>query len=220
MSSSINLEAMRQEHLHFVTRLSAAGLREVLQQLPTDSQPQLWDRTKVFDLTIEGKRYVIAGGEYRQQRDLARRNARLEKAEKELKRLAAVRRKKPNAQKLASQVGRALQRLKAHKYFQYWVDQDGKLQFHRNEQLIQAEQQLDGLYLLYTSLEPAQGSKEGVLGHYKNLKCIEDAFCQLKTYLEVRPVFHTRPDRARNVRLCFIVYWLCARVAIELRLKA
>jgi transposase len=221
MSSSINLEAMRQEHLHFVTRLSAASLREVVQQLPTDSQPQLWDRTKVFDLTIEGKRYVIAGGEYRQQRDLARRNARLEKAEKELQRLATVRRKKPNAQKLASQAGRALQRLKAHKYFQYWVDQDGKLQFHRNEQLIQAEQQLDGLYLLYTSLEPAQGSKEGVLGHYKNLKCIEDAFCQLKTYLEVRPIFHTRPDRVRNhVRLCFIAYWLCARLAIEWRAKA
>ena len=80
-----------------------------------------------------------------------------------------------------SQAGRALQRLKAHKYFQYRVDQDGKLQFHRNEQLIQAEQQLDCLYLLYTSLEPAQGSKEGILSHYKNLKCIEDAFCQLKT---------------------------------------
>ena len=25
--------------------------REVVQQLPTDSQPQLWDRTKVFDLS-------------------------------------------------------------------------------------------------------------------------------------------------------------------------
>jgi hypothetical protein len=34
--------------------------------------------------------------------------------------LAAVRRKKPNPQKLASQAGRALQRLKAHKYFHYW----------------------------------------------------------------------------------------------------
>jgi transposase len=221
MSSSFNLEAMREEHLDFVTRLSAASLREVLQQLPTESQPQLWDRTKVFDLTVDGRRYVIAGGEYRQQRDLARRNARLEKAEKELKRLAAVRRKKPHAQKLVSQAGRALQRLKAHKYFQYWVDQDGKLQFHRNEQLIQAEQQLDGLYLLHTSLEPAQSNKEAVLSHYKNLKCVEDAFCQLKTYLEVRPIFHTRPDRVRNhVRLCFLAYWLCARLAIEWRAKA
>ena len=57
---------------------------------------------KVLELSVEGKRYVIAGGEYRQKRDFARRTARLEKAERELQRLAAVRRKKPNPQKLAS----------------------------------------------------------------------------------------------------------------------
>ena len=87
MSSTLNLEAMRQEELHFVTRLSSATLRELIAELPQDAQPQLWDRTKLMELTVEGKRYVIAGGEYRQKRDFARRTARLEKAERELKRL-------------------------------------------------------------------------------------------------------------------------------------
>jgi transposase len=220
MSSALNLETMRKEDLHFVTRLSSTSLRELVAQLPRDMQPQLWDRTNLLELTVEGKRYVIAGGEHRQQRDLARRRARLEKAERELKRLAAVRRKKPNPQKLASQAGRALQRLKAHKYFQYWIDEQGKLLYHKNHELIQAEQSLDGLYLLHTSLEPAQCSKEQVLGNYKNLQTVEEAFCQLKSYLEVRPVFHWRPDRVRNhVRLCFIAYWLCARLSIEWRAK-
>jgi transposase len=220
MSSALNLETMRKEDLHFVTRLSSTSLRELVAQLPRDMQPQLWDRTNLLELTVEGKRYVIAGGEHRQQRDLARRRARLEKAERELKRLAAVRRKKPNPQKLASQAGRALQRLKAHKYFQYWIDEQGKLLYHKNHELIQAEQSLDGLYLLHTSLEPAQCSKEQVLGNYKNLQTVEEAFCQLKSYLELRPVFHWRPDRVRNhVRLCFIAYWLCARLSIEWRAK-
>jgi len=125
MSSTLNLEAMRKEDLHFVTRLSTATLREVVAQLPQEDQPQSWDRTKLTELTLEGKHYVIAGGVYRQQRDFARRSARLEKAQKELKRLAAVRRRKPDAQKLATQAGRALQRLKAHKYFRYWVDEKG-----------------------------------------------------------------------------------------------
>jgi transposase len=220
MSSIINLEAIRQEELHFVTRLSASTLRELITHLPQDTQPQLWDRTKLLELSVEGKRYVIAGGEYRQKRDLARRTARLEKAERELKRLAAVRRKKPNPQKLASQVGRKLQQLKAHKYFQYQVDEQGQLQYHRNDELIQSEQGLDGLYLLHTNLEAAQCAKEQVLGNYKNLLAVEDAFCQLKSYLEVRPVFHWRPDRVRNhVRLCFIAYWLCAKLANEWRAK-
>jgi transposase len=220
MSSTLNLEAMGEEHLHFVTRLSAATLSEVIAQLPYDMQPQLWDRTNLIELTLEDKRYVIAGGEHRQQRDSARRRARLEKAELELQRLAAVRRKKTNPQKLASQAGRALQRLKAHKYFQYWVDEQGKLQYEKNDELIQTEQSLDGLYLLHTSLEPAQCAKEQVLGNYKKLLVVEEAFCQLKSYLEVRPVFHWRPDRVRNhVRLCFLAYWLCARLANEWQAK-
>jgi hypothetical protein len=62
--------------------------------------------------------------------------------------------------------------------------------------------------------------QEQVLGNYKNLLAVEDAFCQLKSYMEVRPVFHWRPDRVRNhVRLCFIAYWLCAKLAHEWRLK-
>src|SRR5246500_2674933 len=178
MSSTLNLEAMRKEELHFVTRLSSTTLRELIAQLPQDAQPQLWDRTKLMELSVEGKRYVIAGGEYRQKRDCARRTARLKKAERELKRLAAVRRKKPNPQKLASQVGRKLQQLKAHKYFQYQVDEQGQLQYQKNDELIRSEQNLDGLYLLHTDLEATQCAKEQVLGNYKNLLAVEDAFCQ------------------------------------------
>jgi hypothetical protein len=38
--------------------------------------------------------------------------------------------------------------------------------------------------------------------------------------MEIRPIYHWRPDRVRNhVRLCFIAYWLCARLAIEWRAK-
>src|SRR6266446_2189279 len=130
---------------------------------------ELEDRQQLLDITHQGKRYVIAGGKWRQQRDEERRAARLEKAQKELKRLAAVKRKRVNAQKLSSQVGRALQRLKAHKYFAYQVD------------------------------EP---------------------FCQIKSYLEVRPIFHWRADRVVNhVRLCFLAYWLSARLGKEWRAK-
>ena len=59
-----------------------------------------------------------------------------------------------------------------------------------------------------------------MLGNYKNLLVVEEAFCQLKSYLEVRPIFHWRPDRVRNhVRLCFLAYWLCARLATEWQTK-
>jgi transposase len=221
MSSRVNLEAMDQAHLKYVTRLSVATLHSLLEELPKDRQLELGDRQQVLDVTHQGKRYVIAGGKWRQQRDQERRAARLEKAEKELKRLAAVKRKKVNAQKLSSQAGRALQRLKAHKYFNYEVGGQGQLKWSRKAELIQQEEQTDGWFLLHTNQSVPECSAEQTLGHYKGLLEVEEAFCQIKSYLEVRPVFHWRGDRVINhVRLCFLAYWLSARLGKEWRAKA
>jgi transposase len=220
MSSRVNLEAVETLELKYVTRLSAATLDQLLEQLPADQSPELWDRTQVMEIVREGKRYVIAGGPWRQQRDQQRRQARLAKAEAKLQRIAAVKRKKVDAQKLASQVGRALQRLKAHKYFEYSVDPQGKLQWSRRADSIRAETIRDGLYLLATNTSAQQVPATGVLAHYKNLLEVEDAFCHLKSYLGVRPVFHRRPDRVRNhVRICFIAYWLSAKLELQWRQK-
>ena len=119
MSSEINLEALTDAKLGFVTRLSAPTLQSLVAQLPVDKQMELGDRKKLLEITHQGKRYVIAGGQWREQRDQQRRQCRIDKGSKELTRLAAVQRKKVDVQKLVSQAGRALQRLKAHKYFTY-----------------------------------------------------------------------------------------------------
>lgn len=220
MSSKINLEAMEEQKLRYVTRLGASLLEELLGELPADQSPELWDQTRVMEIVREGKRYVIAGGPWRQQRDQQRRQARLAKAEEQLKRVAAVKRKKPNPQKLASQVGRMLQRLKAHKYFDYTVDERGQLQWSRRVELIKSEAMRDGLYLLGTNASAQEIPDDGVVSHYKNLLEVEDAFCHLKDYLRVRPVFHHRPDRVRNhVRICFLAYWLAAKLERQWRQK-
>lgn len=220
MSSEINLDALTEAKLGFVTRLSAPTLQNLLAQLPADKQMELGDRKKLLEITHQAKRYVIAGGQWREQRDQERRQSRMDKGCAELKRLAAVKRKKVDAQKLASQAGRALQRLKAHKYFTYHVDSNGQLQWERKEDLIAAEAQQDGWYLLHTNEPVEKCSTQQVLDHYKGLLDIEEAFCELKSYMEVRPVYHWRPDRVINhVRLCFLSYWISARLGGEWRAK-
>jgi transposase len=220
MSSKVNLEAIEALKLQYVTRLGAAALEQLLAQLPAEQSPDLWDRAQVLEIVRAGKRYVIAGGAWRQQRDQQRRQARLAKAEAELKRIAAVKRRQANAQKLASQVGRALQRLKAHKYFDYSVDAQGQLRWRRRAEAIRAETRRDGLYLLGTNTTAEHVPAAGVLAHYKNLLEVEDAFCHLKSYLGARPVFHRRPDRVRNhVRICFLAYWLSAKLELQWRQK-
>jgi len=174
----------------------------------------------IVSATHKDKRYVIAGGPWRQQRDQDRRQSRITKAEAELKRLAAIKRKKVDPQKLASQVGRRLQQLKAHKYFTYQVEAGGQLRWQRKEELITRESQQDGWYLLHTNEPVDRCTGQQVLAHYKGLLDVEEAFCELKSYLEVRPVYHYRPDRVINhVRLCFLAYWLSARLGREWRAK-
>lgn len=218
MSSRVNLEAMSAERLEFVTRLSSARFAALLDQLPADEQPELGDRQDLMEIHHAGKRYVMAGGPWRQQRDEQRRQSRMAKAEVELTRLAAKKRRKVDVQKLASQVGRMLERRKAHKYFSYQVDEAGQLQWERKTEVVTQEQRIDGWYLLHTNSAADKTSPAQVLEHYKGLLEIEDAFCQLKSHLEVRPVFHWRPDRVRNhVRICFLAYWLSARLGREWR---
>jgi transposase len=220
MSSRLNLEAMTQAKLGYVTRLSAATLQTLVAELALDKQLELGGHQQLLEITHQGKRYVIAGGPWRQQRDQGRRQSRIAKAEAELKRLAAVQRKKVDPQKLASQVGRSLQRLKAHKYFTYQVEAGGQLRWGRKEDLIAQEAQQDGWYLLHTNEITERCTAEQVLAHYKGLLDVEEAFCELKSYLEVRPVHHRRPDRVVNhVRLCFLAYWLSARLGGEWRAK-
>jgi hypothetical protein len=220
MSSQLNLAALTEAKLAFVTRLSTATLQTLVAELGLEKQLELGDDQRLLEVSQQGKRYVIAGGPWRQQRDQERRQSRLAKAETELRRLAAVKRKQTDPQKLASQVGRSLQRLKAHKYFTYQVDAAGRLQWARKDDLITQEAQQDGWYLLHTN-EPAERcTGEQVLAHYKGLLDVEEAFCELKSYLEVRPVHHRRPDRVINhVRLCFLAYWLSARLGGEWRAR-
>jgi Transposase DDE domain len=220
MSSRINLEAMTEAKLGYVTRLSAATLQTLVAELALEKQLELGDRQQLLEISHQGRRYVIAGGPWRQQRDQDRRQSRLAKAEAELKRLAAVKRKKVDLQKLASQVGRSLQRLKAHKYFIYQIQAGGQLRWERKEELIAQEAQQDGWYLLHTNEPTDRCTADQVLAHYKGLLEVEEAFCELKSYLEVRPVHHRRPDRVVNhVRLCFLAYWLSARLGGEWRAK-
>src|SRR4030095_13333252 len=94
------------------------------------------------------------------------------------------------------------------------------LQWSRRTELIEAEGIRDGLYLLGTNANSQQIPSQGVVQHYKNLLEVEDAFCHLKSYLRVRPVFHWRPNRVRNhVRICFLAYWLSAKLEMQWRQK-
>ena len=126
MKSRWNLEMLTGMELEHVSRSTQAKLQEIVRRLPEDRQLWLTDRTRIWEIEHQGVRYVIAGGEWRVPWDREKRQSRIEAGEEELRQIAKATRKGADRALLGSRVGRALQRLQAHKYFQYGVDAKGR----------------------------------------------------------------------------------------------
>ena len=106
-------------------------------------------------------------------------------------------------------VGRDVSRKKVDKHFLIEVT-DEDIRWSRRQEKIDAEAQLDGIYVIRTSLEAsAIGAGEAVEA-YQSLAQVERAFRSLKTtQLALRPIFVYTEDHVRgHVFLCLLAYYL------------
>jgi hypothetical protein len=95
------------------------------------------------------------------------------------------------------------------KHFMMTIDDD-RFSFERNKESIAAEEALDGIYVIRTSVSEEVLDSEQVVRSYKTLSKVERAFRSLKTVdLKVRPIYHWSPDRVRaHVFLCMLAYYV------------
>ena len=100
-------------------------------------------------------------------------------------------------------VGREANRRKVEKHFRITVCDDN-LTWERDQAKIAAEAQLDGIYIVRTSLSAEAISAHDAVYAYKSLAQIERAFRNCKiSRLEVRPVYVYSAERVRaHVFLC------------------
>ena len=106
-------------------------------------------------------------------------------------------------------VGRDVSRKKVDKHFAIEVTDD-EIRWSRKQDKINAEAQLDGIYVIRTSLQSsALGAPEAVEA-YKSLAHVERAFRSLKTaQLAVRPIFVYSEDHVRgHILLCMLAYYV------------
>ncbi len=104
---------------------------------------------------------------------------------------------------------RGISRKKVDKHFAIEVT-DAEIRWSRKQDKINAEAQLDGIYVIRTSLQSsALGAPEAVEA-YKSLAHVERAFRSLKTaQLAVRPIFVYSEDHVRgHILLCLLAYYV------------
>jgi hypothetical protein len=168
------------------------------------------------------RRFVLCHNPEQADRDRAQREQQLAGVQAELERIAGLRAKAATtAAGVGSGRGRRRQQpqdhlkaecaLRDHPALGRWLRQTpgGRLVIDRAK--VKAEARLDGKFLLSTS-DPDLSAEDVALG-YKNLLEAERAFRDLKTTLELRPVFHRLEHRIRaHVLLCWLAL-LLVRVA-------
>jgi len=110
---------------------------------------------------------------------------------------------------IALKVGRVLNHYKMAKHFALTIA-DGQFSWARQQESIQREAQLDGLYVIRTSEPEPEMSAPDTVRHYKSLAQVEQAFRCLKGFdLRIRPIHHRTADHVRaHVFLCLLAYYV------------
>ncbi len=222
-SSDANLDYLRRAGGHWIAgEKMRDGSPDAQAALSRQGRYQsVRDNLRVKEVRLDddtGKRWIVCHNPFEAERDAAQRTAALERIETELERIRAGRAR--DANKPRSKTGRrpsdeshrlAECALRDHPSLGRWLRQTptGRLVIDRAK--VAAEERLDGKYLLSTS-DPDLSAEDVALG-YKNLLEAERGFRDLKSTLELRPVFHRIEPRIRaHVLLCWLAL-LLIRVA-------
>lgn len=114
-----------------------------------------------------------------------------------------------SAAQIGQKVGKVINRHKVGKHFQTTIA-DGQFSYQRDNDAIEQEAALDGLYIIRTSESAQALPAEEAVRSYKNLAQVERVFRTLKGVdLAVRPIHHRTEDRVRaHIFLCALAYYL------------
>jgi transposase len=168
------------------------------------------DNLRVKDILVgdgdAAKRFIVCHNPAEAERDKTARDETIQRLQAELDRIQAARAKAKTAKARQAHT-KAECALREHPTLGRYLRQtpSGRLRIDRAK--ITAEQRLDGKYLLSTS-DPDLSAEDVALG-YKNLLEAERGFRDLKTTLELRPVFHRLEHRIRaHVLICWLALLL------------
>jgi transposase len=106
-------------------------------------------------------------------------------------------------------VGKVLNAYKVGKHFRTKIE-DGKFAWERNEESIEREAVLDGIYVIRTSESRERLSARDAVRQYKSLSQVEHLFRTLKGIdIRVRPIRHWTEPRVRaHIFLCMLAYYV------------
>jgi transposase len=195
--------------LNTISALTHRQIKELLERKVI--QVDMFDEKEIMEVVDPeepGRRYCLCRNPKSATREALTRKSLLEVTRKALDRIARSKRKS-STEKIAARVGKVLGKSKTGKFVE-WAIQDGCLTWKFKTEKIEAEELIDGCYIIASDVPAELMAKQEIVASYKKLALVEQAFRNLKSVqLEVRPVYHKTDDRIRShVFICMLAYYL------------
>ena len=203
MITSARVEALRGKGgVDWVTALRATEIKALVAS--GTIQPTLFDEVNLCEIChpdYEAERLVACRNPFLAQERARKRDDLLKATEANLEKVkasveaGALR----DPGKIGLRAGRVVNRHKMAKHFSLEIA-EGHFAFSRKEEAIAREAELDGIYVIRTSLKEERMPAEEVVRTYKSLSNLErNCFQHMKTVdVEIRPIRHRLADRVRT----------------------
>lgn len=200
--------------IDWITALRAEQIRQLFEQgVLHQTLFETSDCVELNSSAYPDERLIACYNSGLAQRRRQQREELLKATEQELDKIiaAVLRESRPlrGANNIGVRVGKVINRFKVAKHFDTEIT-DSNFSYHRLPDKIAAEEKLDGIYVIRTSVAASLLKAPDVVLAYKSLSQVEQAFRSYKTVdLQVRPIFHRLANRVKaHIFLCMLAYYV------------
>jgi hypothetical protein len=215
MITDARTKALKELGVGFITSLRAPQIQKLTVQ--PGFQLSLLDQTGLCEITspeFPGERLVVCKNPAVAAERARKREELLACTETELEKVKNMvhgprgRLRGATAGVIGQRAGRVINQKKMAKHFTLTIS-DGSFTYQRNQAQIDQEALLDGIYILRTDQPATRIGGPAVVRAYKGLKVNERSFRQLKSGIEIRPIFHRLAERVQaHVFLCMLARYV------------
>ena len=205
MVTQAKYEEIDHEFVKVISALSHSAIQALLEK--GTIKLGLFDEAKIVEV-IDGKtRYCLCKNPDMAAKEAATRQALLKKTTETLDEIIASKRKTKNSKEIRA--GKVVNKYKMGKFIIFEGEGKG-LTYRLDKAKIEREASLDGCYIIFTDVAPADMTAVETVENYKRLMQVEQAFRKMKTVrLEIRPVYHKTDDRIKcHVFICMLAYYV------------
>jgi transposase len=175
---------------------------------------------------VQGERHLLC---FNPEKFIQERKDRAEKIESIKKyfenknKVLSQSKKKRNRGQLREELQKYLKNRGAHKIFRfrlYSMGKSFKISYRTDDIQVRELAKFDGIYVIASNVKETKATAEDLINAYRDRMEIERSFHQLKSFVEIRPIYHQIESRIKaHIGICVLSYLLNTTVKHMVRQK-